>query len=356
MKRPVILLLICAYTVITQSQILNIPDSQTNTTKEIATYINSRFNNGPERIRAIYSWVTSNIKYDADSIHRVIIDEDNDQRITYALKRKKGVCENFAAIFTGICIESGIPSFAIEGYTRQNGKIDKAPHVWCAAFIESKWFLYDPTWDAGSISGGHFVRDIRTNYFQKTPDEMIRSHLPFDPLFQFLDYPVTYKEFVGNNFPVGKGSYFNYTDSLEVYRSSDPLSRYMANISRIKRVGWPASLIEIKLKRVRFEIELIREERDMELYNSAIVDYNSAVAVLNHFLNYRNNPDQSVIPQNKVQESFDLIKEKIKVANRKLKEVNLSTATILLNTGDIQKKLDDLAAKVKEQEAFSEKL
>ena len=332
---------------------LSIPKAQTGTTQEIASYINANCKTDQEKIRAAYTWVTTNIIYDADSIHMVILDADNNERVTYALKRKRGVCENFAALFTDICIKMSINGFSIEGYTKQNGSVDKAPHVWCAAFVNSKWFLYDPTWDAGSLMNGKFVTSVKTNYFQKLPGEFVYTHMPFDPLFQFLDYPAKYKEFARGNFLTEpKSVYFNYIDSIRSYQDSDSLTRYVSSLTRIKNFGWPASMIAIKLKRIQFEIELIHQDNDMALYDSAVAEYNDAVIVLNDFINYRNNEFLPFKKDEEVESMFTSIINKIEIANHKLKLVNSSTATLALDTGDIQKKLDDLMIKVNSQQRF----
>jgi len=336
---------------------LNIPESQTHSTNDIAAYIKSHFKTDGEKIRAIYAWVTNNIKYDKDSVHRIILDEDQEQRVTYALKRRKGVCENFAAIFNDICQKSGIPSFYIEGYTKQNGSIDRSGHVWCAAFVDNNWALYDPTWDAGFLSGGNYVNQVGANYFKNSPNDFISSHLPFDPMFQFLNYPVTYKEFYNGDRPtipiaIGTKFYFNYKDSLSLYNSSDSLSRYLASLHRIANFDWPSSKIDTKLKRLKLEIELIYQDRDMDFYHSAIADYNNGIDLLNEFINYRNNQFQPVKKMNEVPKMFETISKKIAAANKKLIEINKSEATLTLNTGAIQQKLNDLAGYVKEQQNF----
>lgn len=333
--------------------VLNIPDSETNTTKDIATYIKSHFKTDDDKIRAIYIWVTTNIKYDKNSIHRIILDEDQEQRVIYALKSRKGVCENFAAIFNDICQKSGIPSFYIEGYTKQNGSIDRTGHVWCAAFVDNNWALYDPTWDAGFLSGSNFVNQEGMSYFKNSPEDFISSHLPFDPVFQFLNYPLTYKEFYNGSKPANKPkSYFNYKDSLSVYNHSDSLSRYLASLHRIENFDWPSSKIDTRLKQLKLEIELIYQDRDMDFYHSAIADYNNGIDLLNEFINYRNHQFQPVNKMNEVPKMFDTISKKIATANKKLIEINKSEATLTLNTGDIQQKLNDLALYVKEQQNF----
>jgi hypothetical protein len=335
---------------------LNIPAAQSSTTKDIAAYIGKHLDSDGKKIRAIYTWVTNNIKYDKDSVHLVILDEDNDQRVTYALKRRKGVCENFAAIFNDLCIKSGIPSFVIEGYTKQGGAMDKNPHVWCAAFTDGKWFMYDPTWDAGFISNGYFTSRIQTNYFKIAPGNSIQNHLPFDPLFQFLDNPINYKEFrTGSTQPSDQKKYFNYIDSIKKYQASDSLTKYLSAFERIANFGWPIRLIDTKLKRIKLEIELIYQDRDMAFYNFVVDNYNQALAIFNRFIIYRNNQFLPLKENGEVDAMFAAITQKIALARQRLIEVNQSTATLALDTGDIAKKLNDLTYKAQEQHDFFKK-
>src|SRR5664279_571284 len=119
----------------------DIPSSQTNSTTGIAAYINNHFDTDNKKVRAIYIWLISHIKYSTDSIHRVILEEDHEQLVTFALRRKKGICEDFAAIFDDICKKCGLRSFAVEGYTKQNSSFNGAAHAWCMVFIDSKWSL-----------------------------------------------------------------------------------------------------------------------------------------------------------------------------------------------------------------------
>ena len=330
---------------------VNIPSSQTNTSAGIAAYINSHYHTGEQKVEAIYSWLTANIKYDSDSIHYVILDEDNDQRVSYALRRKRGVCENFAAIFTDLCTQCGITSFAVEGFTRQGGSLDRAPHVWCVALVNYEWGLYDPTWDAGLVGSMNF--DPRYKYFKIPPEAFIQTHLPFDPIFQLLHYPFTYNDFVRGSTPKeGLGNFFNYRDSLEAFKNMDRLAQYQSEVSRIKNAGWPASRIETKLKRIQFQMEVLNQDTDADLYNNAVADYNAAISSLNIFLTYRNNRFEPKKSNAEVQILFQTVQNLIGAANEKLKRINNSRANLQLDTGDIQKKLDDLFANLKIQQSF----
>ena len=331
---------------------LNIPTSQTNKTADIAAFINAHFDTDIKKVRAIYTWVTSNIKYDADSVHRVILMEDKEQLITSALKRKRGVCENFASVFSDICNNAGLPSFVVEGCTKQNSSVDKSTHAWSTTRIDNKWFLYDPTWDIGFAFNSNLTGN-KTSYFQVSPSEFIQSHMPFDPMFQLLNYPVSYQAFnkgaieTSNHVP-----YFNFEDSLNHYRDLNPLNKYIAAVARIKNNGAANAKVNTKLTQLNMEIEIIYQDADSVFYNGAIADYNKAINEFNNFLNYRNNHFTPVKTADEIQSLFSEANQKIFTARAKLQEVNQSKANLNLDTGAVTFALDKLAERVKEQQAF----
>ncbi|MEO8412488.1 MAG: transglutaminase domain-containing protein [Ginsengibacter sp.] len=329
---------------------LHIPIAQTNTTADIASFIKAHFDTDEKKVWAIYTWVTANIRYDADSIHRVILDEDNYELVSYALRRRKGVCENFAAIFNDICRKSGLLSFMVDGYTSQNGSVDRSTHAWCTVCIDNKWLLYDPTWDAG-FAGGYTTP--RAHYFQASPGIFIHSHIPFDPMFQLLNYPITYKEFNSGNLGMNSSKpYFNYTDSLNAYEKLNPLNKYIAALSRIQSNGAPNEKVKTKISKLKMEIEIIYQDKDSVLYNSAIADYNYAINNFNNFVTYRNNQFKPAKTNAEIKAIFDGIEKRINSATGKLKELNQSKATLTLDSGDVEYALANLSTRVKEQKEF----
>jgi len=364
MKSLMVLLWLFCYTIEAKAQdeneyretdrtALDIPAAQTGTTEDIASYINKHFDADNKKVRAIYVWVAANIKYDSDSLHRIILNEDREKLITTALKRRRGVCENFASIFNDICAKSGLRSFVIEGYTRQNGSVDRSTHAWCAAFIDKKWFLYDPTWDADNISRGRYSEPLRTNYFQISPSDFIHSHMPFDPMFQFLDYPISYNDFNRGNTQMNTRSpYFNFINSIYVYEKLDPLYKYLGAVSRIEKNGTPDAKVNTKLSQLKMEIEIIYQDKDSVMYNGAIADYNAAIKLFNGFITYRNNDFKPSKTGSEVQATFDRIEKLISSARSKLEEVNQSKAILTLNTSGVGNALDTLSAHFKEQKVF----
>src|SRR3954463_8417153 len=105
----------------TDALVLQIPDSLTTTTDGIAGYINKKFSSQKTKVRAIYFWIATSIDYDVENMFAINFYEKEEDKISKPLKTHKGICENFAALFTDICGKCAIKAYTIEGYTRQNG-------------------------------------------------------------------------------------------------------------------------------------------------------------------------------------------------------------------------------------------
>ncbi|MEO6638729.1 MAG: transglutaminase domain-containing protein [Ginsengibacter sp.] len=332
---------------ITDRAMLGISTAEASSTDSIAAYIKNHFISEQHKVRAVYTWVANNIEYSTDSLHRVILNEDRYEKVSIAFRRKKGVCENFAAIFNDICIKSGLNSFVVDGYTNMDRSGNKAGHAWNAVSVNTKWYLYDATWDA------RFAAQAGTKYFQLSPQEFIQTHMPFDPLFQFLNYPLTYQEF-NKGYSAGNKSraYFNHPDSINLYQRQDSFAQFISTFIRIQNNGTPSSLVALKLSQLKMETEIVYQGTDADLYNAAVSDYTAALTDFKSFLNYRNNRFLPTKSSNEINAMLDAIERKIANANTKLKVVNTSKATLTLNTGDIEKMLDDLGAYVKEQQIF----
>jgi transglutaminase/protease-like cytokinesis protein 3 len=182
------------YTLI-DKKIASITEKQTITTQEIANYINTNFKSENDKIRAVFYWTTSNISYDIKNMLAVNFEETTQDKIGRTLKTRKGICGDYAVVFNEIATLVGIKSVVISGFTKQNGKIDTLSHAWCGAQIDNKWYVFDPTWGSGSVMKGDFLKKINDYYFKTNPSKIISSHMPFDYLWQFLNYPITNIEF-----------------------------------------------------------------------------------------------------------------------------------------------------------------
>lgn len=329
---------------------LQIPDSLTKTTSGIAGYVSSNFSSDKEKARAIYIWIASSIQYDIDNMFAINFYEQTADKISKPLKSRKGICENYAALFTDICNKSGIKSYMIEGYTKQNGFADYIPHAWCAALIDSSWFMFDPTWGSGYMENSKFIPKINNSYFKVNPWSLIKTHMPFDFLWQFLNYPVTNQEFYEGKTQQNKlKPFFSYTDSISANDNLSPIEQMKASAERIQRNGVKNSLIYDRLQHLRLEIENDRQNQIVARYNAAVSSYNLGINFFNEFIQYRNKQFTPKKTDPEIQNMIDAADNKLQDARTKLSEIEKpdpNTATSMLH---LTKTIDDAATQVKEQ-------
>ncbi|MDQ6757384.1 MAG: hypothetical protein M3004_10660 [Bacteroidota bacterium] len=325
--------------------VLKIPIDKTISTDNIAEYVKQNFDSEIKKVRAVYSWITSNIKYSTDSANIINLGLNPYAKISEALRRRKGVCENYAALFNDICLKTGLTSFIIDGYTKQGGAVDKTGHNWCAVFINNEWQLCDPTWDAGA--NGNF------RWFMLPPSEMIASHMPYDPMWQFLSYPVSHHQFYsGNIYENKKQSFFNYADTINAYIKMDSLQKFRSSAYRIEQSELYNGLIKDRLNYTKMQIEMIRQDKDVELYNSAVADLNDAAIIYNDFVQFRNKQFTPAIADTELKLLLDGINAKLLDGNAQLDKIAKSAATFTFSTDAVRNKLKSMEVRVKEQKDF----
>lgn len=330
---------------------LQIPDSLTNTTELIANYITANFSTDKDKARAIFAWVASSIEYDLDNMFALNYYEKKEDKINKALKTRKGICENYAFVFTDICMKAGLKSYVISGYTKQNGFTDYLPHAWCATLIDTSWFLFDPTWGSGYVSDGKFYKKINNDYFKGQPAQFIKSHMPFDYLWQFLYYPITHREFLDGKTAANQDkAYFNFTDTLQAFELLKPLDQLLSTAYRIEKNGVSNSLVFDRLQRITFEIESEKQNSIINLYNAAVVDYNEAIYALNDFINYRNHQFTPIKPDPEIQKMLDSPALLLKQATHKLGEISTTDENTVQLISQLVRSIDDASKQITEQQ------
>jgi hypothetical protein len=330
---------------------LALPDSLSTTTEDIANYITGHFTSDKEKARAIFIWIATNIQYDVENMFAINFYEAKEQKILKPLKTRRGICENYAALFNDLCLKAGINSFVIEGYTKQNGFTDYIPHAWCAAFIDNSWYMFDPTWGSGYINGGKFYKKINNNYYRAAPASLIKSHMPFDYLWQFLQYPVTNQEFYEGKIAENKSkSFFNYQDSIQVYEKQNKIDQLVSASSRIERNGVKNAMIFDRLQRIKLELENDKQNKIVNLYNTAAVNYNDGLSELNNFIQYRNKQFIPAKPDADIQNMIEKVNLYLKEAKSTLVKINNPDASTAILISQLNKAINDISLQVKEQQ------
>jgi hypothetical protein len=330
---------------------LQLPDSLSKTTSDFASYINSNFDTENDKARAIFIWIVSNVEYDIDNMFAMNFYEAKEEKIAKPLKTRKGICENYAALFTDICLKSGVKSFVIEGYTKQNGFADYIPHAWSAALIDSTWYLFDPTWASGYATNGKFYKKLNNSYFKVNPSLFIKSHMPFDYLWQFLDNPISNQEFYEGKPNQNKPkAYFSFTDSIKVFEEQNHIDQLISSSYRIEKNGVKNSLIFDRLQHLKIEIERDKQERIINLFNSAVINYNEGIGSLNDFINYRNKQFTPKKTDPEIQNMLDITDNQFKEAKIKLEQISNPDANTTSMIRQLTKSIDDANSNLTEQQ------
>lgn len=340
------------YTLI-DKKIAEIPNNLTNSTDEIASYINSNFKTENDKIRAVFYWTASNISYDIKNMLADNSMESSQQRIEKTLKTRKGVCIHYAEVFNDLLKKIGIESYIISGYTKQNGKIDNLSHAWCAAKIENKWYLFDSTWGSGSVNNGKFIKKINNYYFKTEPDKIIISHIPFDYLWQFLNYPVTNAEFYQGKTQIDKNKkYFDFEKEIAKQNSLSEIDRLFESEVRIEKNGLKNTMIIEQYESIKKQLTYLRQNENIEKLNGIVTEMNEAVALLNDFIFYRNNKFKPTLPDDEINNMIQKPREKLIKCQNEIYKVGLIGSENKSNLTSMKKSIETNLALAEEHASF----
>lgn len=335
------------------AKIAKIPSNLCHSTADIADFVKSNFKSENDKIRAIFYWTASNISYDYKNSLSIDYNTTPQEKIKNVLETKKGVCSHYAAIFNDIANKAGIKSCVIEGYTKQYGVVATLSHAWCAAKIDGIWWLFDPTWGAGYIDKGNFVRKRNDFYCKVAPSKLIASHIPFDYLWQFLNYPVTNQEFIDGKTQINKAkSYYDFGVEIEKNEELSAVAKASDVLVRIEKNGVKNNLIREMVLFKKKELEMYRNNNAVDKLNLISAEYNEAIVLFNDFVFYRNKQFKPVLPDEVLKGMIETPKNKFLNCQNLIYTVGLLDPKNVPNVKALQKAIDEIILKVEEQEKF----
>ena len=335
---------------------LKMPDSAGQTSEGLAGYISKNFSDQNEKAAAIFYWISNNIGYDPDKINNINIYQNSGDLVKEVLKTRKGVCMHYAELFCEVASKTGLKAYIVTGYTRQNGTVVYLPHAWCAVLIDSSWCLFDPTWGSGYIRDSKFVRKFNDFYFRTDPEKLIGSHMPFDPMWQLLDHPVTNKEFYEGKSQINKtGTAFNYNDSLKKYESQSPVERLIASNRRIEENGVVNRMISDMLQHNRNDIEYYQTKQTVDQYNLAVAEFNRGITKLNAFIDYRNRQFNPVKPDSEIRKMMEETEQALLSTLENLDRIKNPDPVNASSAAKLREATNEALGEVKEQNKFLDK-
>ncbi|SHF73024.1 Transglutaminase-like superfamily protein [Flavobacterium fluvii] len=330
-----------------------IPANATVSTDAIVNYIKANFKTDNDKIRAAFYWTASNISYDVKNMFNQNPNETSQEKITNTLKTRKGVCIDYAEVFNELSKKIGIESYIIDGYTKQYGKVTTLAHAWTAAKIDGNWFVFDPTWGAGYVDKGKFSKKLNNYYFKAEPSKMIASHIPFDYLWQFLNYPITNGEFYEGKIQVNKNKkFFDFDKEIAKQNSMTEIDQLFASAERIEKNGLKNALIveyyDVKKKQLTY----LRQNANIEKLNAVVAEMNEAVVLLNDFILYRNNKFKPTFSDDEINNMIQKPREKLIKCQNEIYKVGSTGTENASNVASIKKSIETNLAMAEEHASF----
>ena len=330
-----------------------IPLSSTTSTTAIASYITDNFKTENDKVRASFYYTASNISYDVTNMFDINFNETTQQKIAATLKSKKGVCIHYSETFNEINNKMGIQSYVIEGYVKKGGKVGDLAHAWNATKIDNKWYIFDPTWGSGYVDKGIFFKKLNNFYFKADPAKIIISHIPFDYLWQFLNYPITNSEFYQGKIQVNKSKkYFDFEKEISVYNSLKEEVQLFESAERIKKNGLKNGMIVDRYQNKQVELNNLRNNNSVEKLNIIIAEMNETVVLLNDFIYYRNNKFKPTLPDEEIRKMIEIPKEKLKKCTQDIYQVGTLNDQNANQVESIKKNLNNTLAQAEEHSVF----
>lgn len=255
-----------------------------------------------EQAKALYYWVTNNIKYDLKKL-----EEGNFQPIKpeELIKKKKGTCYDFASLYQALCKSAGINSYLVMGYSKGYGHSPfkpflRANHTWNVIETDGKFVMVDATWGAGYIDFKPslyskalnvttakaytndkvlFQKEKSSNYFDVPVEKIPHSHYPLDPKWLISDNPFSF-DYFNTDTIFTRIDQSSYRNEIAKIKDSKLESQYMVEGKRSYKHN-PLNHFDIAWSKllVANEYDIVRSitERKLPDFESYLEDFTNIV-------------------------------------------------------------------------------
>jgi hypothetical protein len=148
-------------------------------------------------------------------------------------------------------------------------------------FVENKWQPLDVTWASGYIdnSGKEFEGLFNDVHFITPPHEFINTHIPEDPQWQLLNYPVTI-QFINPKTTDKKliytALYFNFIDSIAFWRSLPNYEKELKTAINAHKFN-PKNNERVAIAYYNYSTFLIKTQVNIPAYNVAYLCLQRAI-------------------------------------------------------------------------------
>lgn len=227
-----------------------------------------------EKAKAIFEHLCQTIAYDVEG--KISTPEEC---YTY----KKGICQAYAELFAELCKAVKVKTVYVSGVTKSvfyNAQlaVSNSTHGYLIVEGDNKeHFFVDPTWGAGVVDNGTFIKRPDMAWFKVDPEWMIFSHLPLNEKQQMLAKPLTEAEFLSmpDLHPRYKSFGFDGKEILAGFRdksitSMPDVSNHPAHIGVMKIARVPLTKTLEVGQTYSFTIHKIKDKKYALVHNNTI--------------------------------------------------------------------------------------
>jgi len=315
----------------------DIPKQYQSTIPAIANYISQNFTSEEDKIRVAFYWTATNISYDVANMYQPKI-QTVDEKISSALKTKKGVCMHYAEVFNAIVNQMGMKSYVIDGYTKQFGKIAGLSHSWNACKVNGNWYLFDPTWGAGYVNEEVFYKKLNNSYFRSDAADFLKTHMPFDYMWQLNEKPITnddfYNDITESDLIANPYDFNAAIIQFEILSESDKM---LKQIERMEKTGLKNNFIKEKYTALQKNYEGYKNNNSIPKLKQIVAEFNQANKLLNDFILYRNSRFKPMLSDDKIKEKVQVPYDKWLYCQQELAKITDISKENLLNFNSLKK-------------------
>jgi hypothetical protein len=341
----------------------NAPDSVFNSTSSFAAYLDEQFGNDEDLLRGIFVWIAESVSYDVESMYRINFSEDPCELIERTFLTRKAICQGYAELFNELCHQTGIRSCVVHGYTKQGGIVSNTGHAWIVANSKGAWYCIDPTWGAGYLFEGKFVRSFSPEYFLVKPEEFITTHMPLDPMWQCLDQPFSIQDFYNGERKQEKENFnYAYADSINAYMQLTRNEKYEVTLRRIEEYGIRngiildyARFLEQSIENAELREKYEYQKQMVERLNEAVVHYNAGANLFNRYIHFYNQQFKPAIPDFEIRQMLDTCDRELKNSERILSGIDPFNKEMKQNLSKLEVAIEDLLYIIDNQKDFLRK-
>lgn len=332
-----------------------------------STYVFTILEGKKDTLSAVFNWVAENIQYDAANrfspksySHPYSIELLND-----VWQSKQGVCMHFAELLNAFYNKLDIESYTVVGYAINEGvEVENMGHSWNMVKWHGKWYGMDATWASGYMDANkdEFVHTYNPKWGKVSPDSLIYSHIPYDPLWQMKQFPLNRNEILAHQ-NSSKQDTFYVEKELKKYKQQDSLQQILASLERMKSRENDNKLQMKYIQKMKEIVtiynknaEIMKQRKEAFLYNQISNDLNLLVTDFNIYIAWYNSRFQRPKwTDEQVATNMEKMKTAIKTIDNQLQSFHPETSEMKNLLRDLTNNYQQLKGQVDKLQRFTEK-